>query len=48
MLDSIGEHSQEMSMKILLQEYYFCNWFCDAVCNGEVDPWQTYFTDQIT
>ena len=26
----------------------FCNWFGETVCSGEVEPFLTYFTDEVT
>jgi hypothetical protein len=25
---------------------WFCNWFCEAVCSGEVDPLLNYITNR--
>ena len=33
---------------VIVSTAQFCNWFCEAVCNGEVDPLLNCCTNEIT
>jgi hypothetical protein len=37
-----------MSINIFIVRVRFCNWFCEVMCNGEVNDFLTRFKDEFT